>query len=459
MVQDGDTLTIGTDIYTFKTSPRHGYHFDVQIANPQETILNTCINNYSSFVTGTSFPFGNSISIVSKIIGGIGNSYAFTTTSQEIKLTPTSGHLEGGMEMIFTSNYRLNFNTLIKSLVNNQSIFQIEDSLSDYICTRDPVLKKVDSENHNFTLLKTGYERIYQTNENIWGFIKKLCFSYGWICFYYNEIFYIKNRSELENSFNVIDLDYRKFDGDGFTASKAQSKIEYDSIVINDGQFYGGNNSGFGTIRRGNRFYIFTNGGQDAKNNIPFVGMSGLYGLHFSPNEWQKYYSEDSVCWTYQIVKDILENYYGADIYTLTKDTILFVDGGGTGVLGWQYDVSNGRQSACANINDDNLIHENDVAFNGNYGNCLYKILPDGKIQTYSDYATTDIFKNNFLKYLNQKQSRKLTIKYKGLIFNPLTLFRIVNAPNNDLDGIYGLNNLKIDFKEETTTLELQLQV
>lgn len=351
---------------------------------------------------------------------------------------PTTLQLNG--EMLLTN--------LLSELFNSPEVNIIYDNdIAEYYVTLNGGLQKLNSTTTNFRLRKCGYERIVTNGENRWDFLRKLCNAMGWIFYSFNNNFYLRNRStEIVTS---TTLDYNDFIE--YTALKTNPTF-YDAIIIYDGQFFGGNDAGFGDIRRGTGLYIFTKIGDEAKNDIPFHQMTGSSGLGFAGGRWQKVYSSDDSSFTYQIVQDT-NNGYGAVKYKLDKDNILFLDAGDTGQHGWVFDTSNGANWPCDSFEiGEGHIREYDVAYTGNYGGCLFK--KGDKWQMYYDYAKSNAFANNFLKYSQDNASNKIKVRCIGIEINPLVKYTIIN--NSELEGEWTINSIEYDFKAEETSMELQ---
>ena len=341
---------------------------------------------------------------------------------------------------------------LLKYLFDSSEVnFILEPDIEEYWVTLDCKLEKLDSVTTNFRLRKCSFGTIALNGENCWCFLNKLCNDYGWVFYSDNENFYLQNRST--DVLISSTLDYNKFIE--YTAIKEKYSFGFDCIVIPDGQFYGGNNSGFGDIRRASGFLIFTNKSGDTKNDIPFYQMTGSHGFGFVGGIWQKIKKIDGTNWTYQIITDDSTNHYGALEYTLDSTKILFLDGGNTSDHGWVFDTSNGVNRPQNGITDgEGGVREFDVFYTGNYGGCLFKKLSGNKWQMYYDYVKTEKFANNYLKYRQTNASNKIKVKYYGTDISPLTKFTIVN--NDELSGTWTINTINYDFKLEEVEFELQ---
>lgn len=357
-------------------------------------------------------------------------------------------------------NHRIRLEDLLKNYLFKNTYVNIvlEDSIKDFYVRKDPsLLRNTASQNYNYTLFKTGYSRIVDSGSvNCWQFLEKLSNSMGWVFFFFNDKFYIQNRSTETTTLNS--LDYNKFIE--YTALKTKPQQGFDSIMLVDGEFFGGDSSGMGSERRGNYIIMFTKRGDDLKSSVPFgyVGTgTNDWRLYFEAgHRWMQFFNEDDANFNYKIYKWNAGGTYGATKYTIPQDQLLRLDTGDTGEQGWVYWTENTSGNHNYPKTGKDGLGDYDVWFKGNFGNILYKTV-NNKYYNYIDHIKTTTFTNNFMKYYNTNASNKINVIYDELLLNPLVKFNIAN--NSELSGIWTVNKFNFDFKEETTEMELQLKV
>lgn len=457
-IMANDYVIAGEDTYIFKTNPTQSYEVQIGLSP-----LSNCYNlrdkiNELSNTVNASFT-GNYISpelkITAKVSGEIGNTYplrVYCNTGGIRGEEGSSGYLRGGSSGVNVKyNHRILFKDLLSQLINIPIV--LDSEIEEHYVMRDCILKKIDTYSKNYFLVKTGYERITQTGEHVWGFIEKLCMSRGYISFVINGTFYIHNRSNT-NSISERVIDCNKLLSP-LNLSKENKKGDYEAIMLYDGEFYGGAGAGFGDIRRGDRIYLFTEKIKNPKNNIPFALMSGSFGLQFWNNEWNKILTSEKERTRIGLYNDY-QGGYGYELQTIDTDKILFFDAGDTKEYGFVYDTANGN-SRNHTRNGDVGIGNTVIYFKGNYGNCLVKFV-NGKYYLYQDYMQSEMAENNFNSFLKSFNKRCLSLTVKEAIFNPLFYVKFTNIPDNlayVLDGNWKNISMQVDLIHNTTNLEL----
>lgn len=359
------------------------------------------------------------------------------------------------------------FEIFRQNLDSSSISFQFEQDLYNWYMIRNPFLGKRNETiaGQSDVWIKSSYERMRAGGCTRWELIEKLCNAMGWVFYFYDRKFHIKNRSSDYNTQEKV-LDFRLF-GKDWTLTKSPSSLSFDNVIVLDGILFGANGSGGGD-QRGARFQIFTN--QDyvgAGSEVSFkycgrwwkrIGSSNGsgWGLQYRPAGWrlQRYWSENNENWTYNIREYTNGINYGAININISKDKILFIDSGSTKISQWVYDSFTGINRP---FDEGGSMSDTELAFSGNFGNSLYRIYNNSVVGTYEDYVQSSTFTNNFLKFFSSKLARKIKFKYPEIITNPLQIFTFVND-NGKLAGTWTLNTMSIDFLNQETELELQLK-
>lgn len=359
------------------------------------------------------------------------------------------------------------------------AIWLPQGDLQDWCIIENPVLLNKSFEygtSDNYVFVKSSYERIRANGENCYNLIRRICNSMGWVFYYQEGYFKIKDRgTEIQTT---TTLDVNKIIE--YEVTKYKEYDTFQHLMILDGTIDGGDNTGgnhggesFRAYQlRGARFQLISDYNNPRLTNGLWwqsIGInSGLFYLN-NINPYEKlirYYNDDATNFNIAIhTKGQDDNptwfWY---TYGITKADILFIDAGDTGTEMWLYDVTNGantpHSSDAQQPDPVNQWTSNRVRFKGCYGNALVKYQDLGTqsviTQTYQDYVKTDRFLNNWIKFFESKLTRSVTIKYDEIITNQIQVFNFKNDELNHFDGTWVINSMKINFQDETTTLELQ---
>lgn len=336
--------------------------------------------------------------------------------------------------------------------------FILEPDVAEWFIIENPCLSKRQNYSglrpDNTCWIKSSYERIRTNQEKRFDFIRRLCNAMGWIFYYSDNNFYIKNRSPIETPAvldfnNVIE----------YTLTKQKEESQYESVIILDGATGQGDGTGGGQLR-GARFQYF-----GSHDSTPFgrwwthIDYNGCL-LHYHTAHWRmmRYYNENDNEWNYKITEFPLEgcsqNGMASNQISLSKKTMLRIDGGDTGEHGWGYDIVN-KVSFEREFSYEGGDYE--VKFKGNYGNAMFKIDNNNQVYTYEDYVQSAVFRNNFVKFFRNNLARRVKLKYKGIIVNPLQKYTFVNA-REKFAGEWVTTSLKVDLKNEVSTIDLLLK-
>jgi hypothetical protein len=345
--------------------------------------------------------------------------------------------------------------------------FILEEDVADWFIIKNPCLSKrlnyIGLKPDNTCWVKTSYERIKAVNENRFDFIRRLCNAMGWIFYYSDNNFYIKNRIPVEDPV-VLDFD----NVIEFTLSKLKETSDYSTVIILNGAVAVGlpiHVGGWGHTE-GERMKIFSglpnSPWERWWHNIPLDW--NLYDSNIQTNsdfKLQKYYNQndDSFTWCF-VTRKTSFGIYSWEIleqnkYLVKKNETLFIDAGDS--EGWTLDTGAGFRGKTFPNNFDYEIGAQEIRWKGNYGSSLFKIDSTNQVFTYEDYKETTEFNDNFQKFMVSDLSRRLKIKYKGIITNPIQKYNFINDANR-FNGDWVTVNLKLNLNDETTSLELQLK-
>lgn len=345
--------------------------------------------------------------------------------------------------------------------------FILDDEVYKWYIVSNPILAKrvnyVGVKPDNTCWIKSSYERIRANGENRFDFIRRLCNAMGWIFYFSDNNFYVKNRVPIESSKT---LDFRKIMA--HSLHKQKDEIDYENILILNGDFSVGlaiHDRGWGHMD-GARLKVFTSN-PTSPNERWWNDIPSDYDL-FSPDIWslvksevQKYYNEDENYFRYCLIR---HSNPGADfswhistIYALKHSSILRIDGGGTGSSAWAYDCTNGITFPREFTFNPG---EEEIQFTGNYGSAMFKLtgqFPNQHVYTYEDYKDSTMFSNNFQKFYNSNLSRRITLEYPEVISDPLQKYQFIND-DGKLAGEWTTVSLKTNIMTSTSTLTLQLK-
>lgn len=346
--------------------------------------------------------------------------------------------------------------------------FVLENDVAEWFIVKNPILaKRVNYSGvkpDNTCWIKSSYERIRANGENRFDLIIRVCNAMGWIFYFSDNNFYIKNRAPIETA---TEIDFTNVKN--YIPTKQKDEVDYEHILIITGDVAVAqaiHDRGWGHMD-GARLKIFTSL-PTSRNERWWTNLPDDWNL-FSSDIWgsvvsevQKYYNEDNNYFRYCFIThtspgaDFVWYISTGNIYALKQNDILRIDSGDTGTSAWAYDGDNGSNFP----REFNYNHgsENEVQFKGNYGTAMFKIeQPSNQVYTYEDYKESTTFNNNFQKFFRGNLSRRITITYDGVISNPLQKYTFINAPT-ELAGEWVTVSLKLDLNEEVSTLQLQLK-
>ena len=343
--------------------------------------------------------------------------------------------------------------------------WNLEAGIEQWNVIESPNLWKLPTKD---VFIRSGYGMYVRNGMNKFQWLQCLCNTMGWLFFYWNGQFCIRNRSSQVPTRSY--LDYHQFIE--WNITKDIEHDLYDNIIIKDGYTFMGDACINAEKARGQCAHIINNfnNGQAffTTNTHWWSAINGANNsdqdLHTHPNgyKWQ-ILSDDNT--TAQV-----SLWTSATTYTKTfthYDTrfTLYVDGGDSGAEWsiWSPDrtPSHPNHFSTFKEGESQEISDGEMRYKGNVGSMLFKF-EGGSVTTYLDYITgngtgTGLFKANYLKYFVQKQVRKIGVLYNAVIPNPLVFYAIQNVPNEyDLSGDWDINSISIDFNEETTKFILQ---
>jgi len=343
-------------------------------------------------------------------------------------------------------------------------------------------------ENH-FIFYKNGYERIRADNETIFGFIKKLCNSMGWV-FFFAMVQPVNPNSDYELRFCIRDrfardtaqsfkIDNNLIDKAGIKITKCNSEPTVQAVIIPNGEFKGGYNKGvmpeqsfmFASpnfwgkriiiLNESNNLIKTSGGSQIAANHFDFVsedGQEGYNGVRFYPyaqevskddNEY-KFFTAEGIKKTGDYAEpDLITQYsYGS------KD-ILIIDAG-VNKTGRQIDGTNKIHSDM-DVTESSQTSDRAMYFTGCYGECLsIQAGINGKYITYNyeDFVKTENFRNNFLKFKAVRSNLTVELSYLGIITNPNQSIQFENNPKLSNEK-FSISNLKFNLEKGKTEITL----
>lgn len=345
---------------------------------------------------------------------------------------------------------------------------------------------------------RAGYE--YITEETIWGFIKKICNSMGWVFFFSMQqppnqsadrqlTLCIRDRYYVENGSAPVVLDRNKIGQSGIHWTKGTAEPTVEVIVIPAGQVKGGyakayqywNNSFVfsSPYLWGNKIIVISDG-----NDLPLNDDGQKIGsLHFShcddageayvnftPSAYAEEINKSDSEYKFRTVGSILPPGYWKTInnipqwqnerdyaepdditdYGYGRKDVLVIDAG-TIKTGRMIIASN-KEHRAGDFPSEGFDWQG-IWFTGNYGmmlgiSGLYNPTQRQITYTYEDFIKTENFKNNFLKFRNTHSNITLEVEYTDILCDPMIIFQ--------LDSVkYSLSKLKINLEKELTNLTL----
>ena len=345
----------------------------------------------------------------------------------------------------------------------------------DYTLIEEPHFIKYGGTNWNPNhpiFYRNGYNRAFADGENLFGFVKKLCNSMGWIFFFamvqppnpnsdYELHFCIRDRFNY-NSATPFTIDNNKIDESGITISKASPETTVSVIVIPDGEFKGG----YARKALYDKSFIFASpyfwGNRivvlDESSNLPLSGTKKIIANHFdnvrqngdeydniSFHPYSQLVEKNDNEYKFKTIGNILSNYYideeGQIRYTRDyaepidiksfgyslKDVLII--NAGVNKVGRQVDATNMVHSDLI-VNETSQTSERAMWFTGNYGEMLSIEAGQNNVNTtycYNDIIQTDEFKNNFLKFKVSHANMTVGITYLDILTNPNQSIKFLN--------------------------------
>lgn len=360
--------------------------------------------------------------------------------------------------------------------------------LTDWVIVRDAILypKSFDyGTTDNYIFIKSSYERISSNGENCYDLFRRICNAMGWVFYYKDGQFQVKDRSTDIPTLTTLDVENIL----DIEVSKYKESTTFNHVVILDGTIDGGDGTG-GNISgiteaeqpyqmRGARMQILSDKNPEGiRIGTWWQNLTGfLLNVFNIGDKFLRYFNENDTTFNLAFHTKTGESTWTLDRRGCNKDDMLFIDAGDTGNEMWLYQVADGSGYSAGHLAPHSADAESPnpanswggsyqhyrVRFKGNYGSALVKIeyLNSQFVvtETYQDYVKTNLFYNNFQKFFSSRTTRKISIKYDAVITNPVQVFQFENDTEGIYAGEWSLNNLKINFLDETTTMELQLKL
>jgi len=358
------------------------------------------------------------------------------------------------------------------------------DHLDDWFIIKDAILYPKSSDygtSDNYIFIKSSYERIVRNGENCYDFLRRICNAMGWVFYYYGGQFQVKDRSTDIPTLTTLDVE-EILDN---TVSKYKETEVFEHVLILDGTIDGGDGTGgnIGGITeaeqpyqmRGARMQILSDKNpEEIRIGTWWQNLTGfLLNVFNIGDTFLRYFNETGDTFNLAFHTKDSSTVWSLIKRGVSKQDMLVIDAGDTGNEMWLYQVADGsgynagwlapHSADVESPNPDNSwggsYQHYRVRFKGNYGSALCKVSTNDAgfcLYTYQDYVKTDLFYDNFKKFFSSKTTRKINIKYNSVITNPVQIFEFENDTENLYSGQWVINNLKINFLDEVTTMELQ---
>lgn len=344
--------------------------------------------------------------------------------------------------------------------------FILEPGVAEWYIIANPCLsKRINYQNvkpDNTCWIKSSYERIRVSGENRFEFIRRLCNAMGWVFYFSDNNFYIKNRSPIETA-RVLDFNNVM----EYTLSKQKEVSEYEHIIILNGAIAVGlpqHTAGWGLVE-GERMKIFsslpTSDWERWWKNIPVDWNLMSMSIEMNPErKVQKFFAQtdNEFTWCFVTLNNIPYLFWeikNINKFTVKKGALLSIDAGDTKNEAWKIDTGAGNVGKTSPNIFLYDVGEHEIVWKGNYGSAMFKIDLHQHVYTYDEYKDSSNYNNNFLKFFRNNLSRKIKLKYNGVITNPLYKYSFTND-DMQFSGEWVTMSLKLDLKLEVSTIELQ---
>lgn len=332
--------------------------------------------------------------------------------------------------------------------------FLLEDSLQDYLVAESAAFFYT-SENRLW-FLKCGYERIVaQGDENRFEMLRKICCERGWIFFFAvvdNELkLVIANRAN--KGFPNKTINVNKFTNNGFKIKKKKPIAQFDYLLIVDGTMRdtgGGTEYGFinNPAFTGERLIILSNKAKEVYRGNHFNGIAlidGAYQLVYTAGyKMGKFWNEDDQDFRYRIFSH--KHDQGTE-YSIKQNRILRLPHG-----------ANTREAMVINVrtkenygwtvgvgNPEHEATSGDILYYGTYASMIFKSSDGVKCETYQDDVLKPQFRNNYLKFLTNKNNQMLDVEVHEAIFNPYYSINFTGTDEINPNDSYSILSLEVD--------------
>lgn len=324
---------------------------------------------------------------------------------------------------------------------------EVESSFYNYNVSRRSFLVRRDAQGvSNFVYIKTGFERIQDTEETCWGFLEKLCNSRGWDFYFMNENLRVENRYKQNTARQTLSIN----DFKDVTIKKDKAERTFKNIFIYDGEIV-----------------ITGTGGSDRKKyegqRLRYLGGNYRYGEsnHFSvlrsnfkpallPGHlYTRFYNNEND--NIRLVTYLYETLVSEYAYTTLSD-YLSINAGSTGNYMTAYNEEGGYNYLYEKGSDVLGGGGDEFAYSGNYGNCVFRI-ENNKVITYQDDSKSNLFLQNFFPLLS---SKVITNRLVGEVTCDIKDYQEIDIVDGGAaNGLYMIDSFDRDLEKETTELEL----
>lgn len=351
----------------------------------------------------------------------------------------------------------------------------IEQSIKDWrVCQEGEMY--IASTGSTLYFNRNGYKQVYQSNENRFEFLSKLCMAMGWVFMLEpgeeDMQLVIMNRNTFDSSITNLQVSMDMVLQASVTKISDIETFEY--IVINNGTMIGGNNcfpNGHSVQinHRGERQIIITYWREI--NNYPYhfssVAKSGSsYSFSSSAGDkFIKYYGEtaEDYIYDYYIYTSGSDNYKRQ--YALPKLKTLFINAGDNNASKRRIQLTDHGQADY--YDGETPLDDYDLVYTGNYGEMLYQE-NSGSTYQYYNYGLGTAFHNikanqlslNYDKYLT-RENNKFIIDCVINIFepSPWKIIKFIGDVEQPFNAAYQyqwlISSIEADVDTDTTKFKL----
>jgi len=317
--------------------------------------------------------------------------------------------------------------------------------------------------------MRSGYLRFQQEGYSVYELFDCICNAMGWEWQIKRRPYIASNVFEYEllitdrkDNGNIgIEIDYQKVIE--IELGYQLSKTDFEYLIIPDGNI---SSNGF-YHTAGNCFKMATKKISPIINNSVFFfhveGDPNGYQLYPLP-EPQKYAIENAKAenkfdWA-EIRYNGSPNWNDNRIIErkfIKSEKIVYLNAGSHSNMKTVVNTRGGRNYPATSTGQD----DRDLLFSGNCGSMLFRYyLDDIGTQLlgvdYNDYSQGATFRDNFKSLLNNINSQRLEIKYKGLLTEPKGTLKIKNSHNTFfINSVFSITDLKVDLINEISTITL----